>query len=305
MAAVDQRSIYTNVQEHYGRAARESNNSSYGQTVASAFGYSAEELKNAPSESNLGLSCGNPFALANLREGETVIDLGSGAGFDVFQAAKKVGMSGKVYGVDMNEVQDAFQEKELITHDIKEKFKADNTSFIKSQITAIDLPNTIADCIISNCVVNLVPTMQKHLVFKEMFRLLKPGGRIAISDILLKKPLTEALRNDVALYVGCIAGASKVEEYEEYLKKAGFEDVLLVPDNSDLNIYKTADQGFNEAGCCGPASTAKSSCCGSGTTKPMDGQPSDTDLNEWAGSYKHTDAAGNHDLSTTARSQAY
>ncbi|KAL8712734.1 MAG: hypothetical protein Q9220_002942 [cf. Caloplaca sp. 1 TL-2023] len=268
---VDQRSIYHNVQDHYGRAAKESNHGTYGQTVASAFGYSAEELRNAPSESNLGLSCGNPFAMANLREGETVIDLGSGAGFDVFQAAKKVGMSGK----DMLSK----------ARDIKEKFKAENASFVKSRITDVDLPNAIADCIISNCVVNLVPTAEKQQVFQETFRLLKSGGRIAISDILLKKPLTDALRNNVALYVGCVAGASKVEEYERYLTEAGFEDVLLVPDNSDLNIYKTADQGSNEAGCCGPASKAKITCCGSNDTKRTDEPPPDLDLNEWAGKF--------------------
>ncbi len=111
----------------------------------------------------------------------------------------------------------------------KEKAKADNVSFVESPITKIELPDSIADCIISNCVVNLVPEEEKQLAFNEMYRLLKPGGRVAISDILLKKDLTERLKKSMALYIGCIAGASKVHMYEEYLKKAGFKGVMELP----------------------------------------------------------------------------
>ncbi|KAL8795587.1 MAG: hypothetical protein Q9195_002008 [Heterodermia aff. obscurata] len=287
----DNESIYENVQNHYGRSAK-NNDSSYGNTVASEFGYSKEDLKNAPLESNLGLSCGNPFAIANLREGETIVDLGSGAGFDVFQAAKKVGASGKAIGVDMNE--------EMLSkaNDIKAKVEAHNVFFVKSRITKIELPNETANCIISNCVVNLVPTAEKQLVFNEMFRLLKPNGRVALSDILLKKDLPNELKNSVALYVGCISGASRMGEYEHHLRQAGFQDILIIPDRSDLNVYKTQGEDGTNLGCCGPTikDDTKSECCGSKESKSTcngnngkaenDDKLAEIDLNEWAGSYK-------------------
>lgn len=237
-------SIYKTVQNHYGSTARSNDNSSYGSTVASAFGYPVEELTANPSEANLGLSCGNPFAIANLREGETVIDLGSGAGFDVFQAARKVGASGTVIGVDMNKVwrfglwrnpgsksecsgiyELISQHQEMLSraNSIKHKVGAENVSFVESRITNINLPTATADCIISNCVINLVPEAEKQSAFNEMFRLLKPKGRIAISDILLKRDLPNELKSNIALYVGCIAGASHVEEYERYMRGAGFQ----------------------------------------------------------------------------------
>jgi arsenite methyltransferase len=127
------------------------------------------------------------------------------------------------------------------------KKKANNVSFIKSRITAIDLPSESADVAISNCVINLVPDEEKHLVFKEMHRILKPGGRVAVSDILTKKPLTEDMKQNVALYVGCIAGASRKEEYEKWLAEAGFENVAIVDADSDLNVYTSGDV---DTGCC-------------------------------------------------------
>lgn len=167
------------------------------------------------------------------------MDLGSGAGFDVFLAAKKVGERGKAIGVDMNKVRDPLSVQLGDTEYLnvrqamlerarsnKEKSGADNTSFIESPITDITLPSATVDCIISNCVVNLVPELEKQLVFDEMFRLLKPGGRVAISDILAKKKLPLEMKRDMGLYVGCIAGASEVGQYEEYLRVAGFKGTM-------------------------------------------------------------------------------
>ena len=170
-----------------------------------------------------------------------MVDLGSGAGFDVFLASKKVGRNGKAIGVDRNKVHLLVLIKKehclMIKQEMlekansnKKKTGADNVSFIKSPITDIALPDTTVDCIISNCVVNLVPEQEKQLCFNEMFRLLKPGGRVAISDILLKgRDLPADLKTNVALYVGCIAGASQIKDYEKYLRSAGFSGMGFDP----------------------------------------------------------------------------
>jgi ubiquinone/menaquinone biosynthesis C-methylase UbiE len=157
---------------------------------------------------------------ADSPQGETVVDLGSGAGLDVFLSASRVGAKGRAIGIDRN--------KDMLAkaNENKRKGGIENAEFVESPITRIELPDGIADCVISNCVINLVPEDEKHLVFKEIFRLSKPGGRVAISDILAKKPLPEALRMDVARYVGCIAGASLVEHYRAWLQDAGFHGEL-------------------------------------------------------------------------------
>ncbi|KFA60385.1 hypothetical protein S40285_07684 [Stachybotrys chlorohalonatus IBT 40285] len=214
---MDPQTIYDQVSTHYS-AASQGTTTEYESAIAKSFGYSEDELASAAEGSNLGLSCGNPLAMASIREGETVIDLGSGAGFDCFLAANKVGRSGKVIGVDMN--------KDMLAKATKIKTETGkaNVEFVESGITDMSgLQSGIADCIISNCVINLVPATEKHLVFKEIFRLLKPGGRLAISDILAKKAMPEKLKSDMAMYVGCISGASVVGEYEKFLKDAGFE----------------------------------------------------------------------------------
>ncbi|KAK4084353.1 uncharacterized protein Triagg1_833 [Trichoderma aggressivum f. europaeum] len=207
--------IYAEVDKRYSAAAG-GVEAWYADSVTRAFGYTKEELSGILQDANLGLSCGNPLAIATLREGETVIDLGSGAGFGAFLAARKVGSSGRVIGVDMNE--DMLKKAEAL----KALWGQKNVEFVQSQITRIALEDGIADCIISNCVINLVPEEEKQLVFNEMFRLLKPGGRFAISDILAKGPLPDAIKRSMALYVGCIAGASELWMYQKYLKEAGF-----------------------------------------------------------------------------------
>lgn len=259
--------IYDLVQACYGEVASRSSTkerTSVEENVAKAFGYDASELSSVPKHANLGVSCGNPLALANLREvsswmlewnnspcliyfqGEIVIDLGSGGGLDVLLAAQKVGPKGKAIGVDMTKVKrhlvtsrhnltqskhrklTVFQQSMLdLARKNAEKAHAFNVSFVQGSITSIPLPDCTASCIISNCVVNLVPAADKPLAFHEMFRLLTPGGRVAISDILARKQLPEEMARDLSLYVGCIAGASLVHEYEEYLHNAGFKGAHL------------------------------------------------------------------------------
>lgn len=185
--------------------------------VSKGLGYTDEDINKVPDGANLGLGCGNPIALASLKEGETVLDLGSGAGFDCFLAANKVGEKGKVIGVDMT--------PEMIEK-ARGNAKKDNYSNVEFRLGEIDnLPvadNTI-DIVISNCVINLAP--KKSRVFEEAYRVLKPGGRIMISDIVLLKQLPENILNSIEAYVGCISGAIKMEDYLKAMEDAGFKKV--------------------------------------------------------------------------------
>jgi arsenite methyltransferase len=299
---MDSTTIYNHVHTRYSATARTDSPTDHVQTVARAFGYSAEDLASIPSASNLGLSCGNPLALASLKQGETVVDLGCGAGFDVFLAAKKLGDKGRAIGVDMNEVAKSPSRALLgwsLTHiqDMLAKARANaskshtnNVSFVHSRITAINLPDESADVVISNCVINLVPDAEKHLVFKEMHRLLRPGGRLAVSDILTRKPLPGDMKRNVALYVGCVAGASSKEEYEKWLGEAGFEDVAIVDEGSDLNVWTRGEA----SGCCdgGEVEEKEQACCNGerkedgGVAEDMKRDLKEMDLNEWAGEKK-------------------
>src|SRR3954452_12000174 len=210
------------------------------QAVAEAFGYSAEELSSIPAEANMGLSCGNPTATANLRPGEVVVDLGSGGGIDVLLAAKKVGPSGRAVGIDMTD--------EMLDRARKNAAKAgaENAELHKATIDHLPLADASADCIISNCVINLAP--DKRAVFREMARVLKPGGRVAVSDIALKKPLPPEVGHVLLAYVGCIAGAIPIEEYRDGLKEAGFAHVEIIDSGADLNAYAQIE---GQGGCCG------------------------------------------------------
>ncbi|KAJ5135729.1 Arsenite methyltransferase [Penicillium bovifimosum] len=280
---MDSNPIYNHVQGRYGGLADRSaacEQRKTEQAIAQSFGYDAGELSSIPAAANLGVSCGNPLVLANLREGESVIDLGSGGGIDVLLAAKKVGPNGKVIGVDMT--------KSMLELAWKNSAEAGatNVSFIEASITSIPLPDASANCIISNCVVNLVPTADKNVVFHEMFRLLKPGGRVAISDILTRKKLPEEVVTNLSFYVGCIAGASQVHEYEEYLRSAGFKDILIVDTHSDINVYKDLVQGQMNTGETSCESGAPSCCGGSQRQPPPEADLLGHDFNEWAGSFK-------------------
>lgn len=236
--------ILDSVKAKYGAVAESSlsSNNAGVKAVAEAFGYSAEELTSIPAEANMGLSCGNPTATANLRPGEVVVDLGSGGGLDVFLAARQIGSTGKAIGIDMT----AAMIERARTN--AEKGGYTNVEFHFASIDSIPLPDASADCVISNCVLNLAP--DKPAVFREIARILKPGGRMAVSDIALKGELPEAIASSLAAYVGCIAGAIPVKIYREELLKAGFEYVEIIDSGSDLNAYKKVK---NQAGCCSPA----------------------------------------------------
>jgi SAM-dependent methyltransferase len=212
------------------------------QAVAEAFGYTAEELTSIPADANMGLSCGNPTATAHLKAGEVVVDLGSGGGLDVFLASSMVGREGRAIGIDM-------------TPAMIERARANaaaggytNVEFHLSTIDRIPLPDASVDCVISNCVLNLAP--DKPAVFREIARVLKPGGRVAVSDIALKHELPEEVAKSMAAYVGCIGGAIKIDDYRTGLLAAGFDHVEIVDSGADLNAYAKVE---NQAGCCSPA----------------------------------------------------
>lgn len=188
--------------------------------VSKGIGYTDEELASVPEGANLGLGCGNPVALASLKEGETVLDLGSGAGFDCFLAANKVGKSGKVIGVDMTpEMLDKAREN-------AQKDGYDNVEFRLGEIENIPAADNSVDAVISNCVINLSP--DKRQVFGEAFRVLRPGGRLMVSDIVLLAPLPDFIKNSIEAYVGCVAGAMLRDEYINTIRDAGFRDVEIV-----------------------------------------------------------------------------
>ena len=210
--------------------------------VAEAFGYSSEELGSIPAEANMGLSCGNPIATASITEGEVVVDLGCGGGLDVFLAARKVGPTGRAIGIDMT------PEMLELARRNAEKSGATNVEFHQATIDQLPLPDGSVDCVISNCVINLAT--DKQAVFAEVARVLKPGGRLAVSDIALKAELPPDLAGDLLAYVGCIAGAIPIEEYQAGLVAAGFDAVQVVDTHSDLNAYAKVE---NQSACCSPS----------------------------------------------------
>ncbi len=192
--------------------------------LSKRIGYTEEELKAAPPESNLGLGCGNPVALASIREGDTVLDLGSGAGFDCFLASYRVGPKGMVIGVDM-------------TSEMVEKARANamkgnytNIDFRQGELENMPVADNYIDVVISNCVINLVP--DKRRVFKEAFRVLKPGGRLAVSDIVLLKELPDFVKMSTEAYIGCLAGAIMKASYIEAMRSAGFQEIRIVDESS-------------------------------------------------------------------------
>jgi ubiquinone/menaquinone biosynthesis C-methylase UbiE len=184
------------------------------------IGYSEEDLKNIPEDSTMGLGCGNPVALAGLREGETVLDLGSGGGIDVFLAAKKVGAKGRVIGVDMTEEM-VNKSRALAT-----KYGYQNVEFRLGEIENLPIDNESIDIIISNCVINLSPDKEK--VFREAHRVLKPDGRLLISDIVTEEELPDEVQKNFAAWAGCVAGALEKRQYLDTIKGAGFKKVDIV-----------------------------------------------------------------------------
>jgi arsenite methyltransferase len=228
----EQETIRAIVRQGYGAVAEAEESTSCGPTccggqvsnaeaLAHSVGYSQQELEQLPQGANMGLSCGNPTALAALRVGEAVLDLGSGGGFDVFIAGKKVGPTGHVIGVDMTPQMLAKARKNQDAYTERTGFN--NVEFRLGEIEHLPVANGTVDVVISNCVINLSP--QKKQVYSEIARVLVPGGRIAISDIVLKRPLPREIRSDAEALVGCVAGALLISQLEAILHGAGLVDI--------------------------------------------------------------------------------
>ena len=237
---MDSTDIKEVVKEKYGQAAaRVKSGGGCCSSAASAFGdedpitkglYGADETASLPEEAVLAsLGCGNPTALAELRLGETVLDLGSGGGIDVLLSAKRVGPTGKAYGLDMTD------EMLALAHENKRKAGVENVEFLRGEIESIPLPENSVDVIISNCVINL--SADKDQVLKEAFRVLKPGGRFAVSDVVVRGEVPQEIRKNVELWIGCVAGALEEKEYRAKLAAAGFEDINIEP----TRIYRAED----------------------------------------------------------------
>lgn len=226
-------SIKEAVREKYGNAARRAGSACCGSSAKSPITsnlYTAQEQDALPDAAvAASLGCGNPTALAELKPGETVLDLGSGGGIDVLLSARRVGPAGKAYGLDMTD------EMLALARENQRKAGATNVEFLKGEIEAIPLPDNSVDVIISNCVINL--SGDKDRVLREAFRVLKPGGRFAVSDVVTRGAVPEALRRDMLLWVGCIAGALAEEDYRAKLAAAGFAAIAIEP----TRVYRVED----------------------------------------------------------------
>ncbi|MFZ2536993.1 arsenite methyltransferase [Methanothrix sp.] len=233
MLTLKEREMKRAVKEGYARIAKQatsdyasrccSGDADIPEELSKRMGYTDEEIQAAPPESNLGLGCGNPVALASLSEGETVLDMGSGAGFDCFLASDRVGPLGKVIGVD-------------ITSEMVEKARANsrkggyaNIDFRQGDLENMPVADNYVDVVISNCVINLIPN--KRMAFREAFRVLKPGGRLAVSDVVLLKELPEFVKSSTEAYIGCLAGAIMKDDYLDIIKSIGFGDVRVVAES--------------------------------------------------------------------------
>jgi len=234
--------IKEHVRSEYGQAARQAKNGKpsccgtgsllEGDALDPITGnlYGADETCGLPVEAvRASFGCGNPTALATIQPGETVLDLGSGGGIDVFLSARRVGSTGKVYGLDMTD------EMLALARENQRKAGVTNVEFLKGDIEQIPLPDNSVDLIISNCVINLSP--DKDQVLREAFRVLKPGGRVAVSDIVIRGAMPQAIRHSVELWAGCVAGALEESNYETKLKEAGFDQVSIEP----TRIYTSED----------------------------------------------------------------
>jgi len=210
------------------------------ENISSGSGYNKKDMSSVPEGSNLGLGCGNPVAMASLKKGETVLDLGAGAGFDCFLASKRVGKSGKVIGLDMT--------KEMVekarSNALRGGYK--NVEFLLGEIENIPLADNSVNTVISNCVINLSP--EKGKVFKEIRRVLKPGGRFMVSDIVLSKPLPKNIKNSANAYVGCVSGAILKKKYLDFIKKAGFQNIEITQEKEFPVDYILGDTASTTAG---------------------------------------------------------
>jgi arsenite methyltransferase len=238
--------IRQNVRESYSQVAESSNSgdscgtessccgvsddAAINALVSTRLGYSDNDLKNVPEGADMGLGCGNPRAIAGIQTGETILDLGSGGGFDCFLAAAETGETGLVIGIDMTPTMISKARNNAV------KGKYHHVEFRLGEIEHMPVANECVDVIISNCVINLSP--DKKQVFSEAFRVLKPGGRLAISDVVASTELPEEIRNDLALYSGCMAGASQITELQTILEKNGFEKIKIAPKDESKDFIK-------------------------------------------------------------------
>ncbi len=196
--------------------------------ISGVIGYSKDDMGDVPEGANLGLGCGNPLALASLKTGETVVDLGSGGGFDCFLSARQIGETGQVIGVDMTP--DMISKARLNV----EKTEFDNIEFRLGEIENLPVADNVADIIISNCVINLSPDKQR--VFQEAFRVLKLGGRLSISDIVATAKIPDEIQKNLAMISACVAGAATIEDTETILKQVGFKDIRITPKDESRSI---------------------------------------------------------------------
>ncbi len=246
-------SVRQHVRESYAKVAEASNNNESCGVESSCcgvsadidintlnslrLGYSEEDLENVPEGADMGLGCGNPRAIASLKAGETVVDLGAGGGFDAFLAAREVGKTGRVIGIDMTPtmLSKARNNAEIAGFD--------NVEFRLGEIEHLPVADNSVDVIISNCVINLSPN--KPQVFRDALRILKPGGRLAISDVVATCEMPEEMKNDPALYAGCMAGASLIEELEAMMQQAGFEQIRITPKDESKEFIRDWAPGKN------------------------------------------------------------
>ncbi|KAG1731568.1 S-adenosyl-L-methionine-dependent methyltransferase [Suillus lakei] len=255
--------VVSAVCDAYSSIARDGAHIEYAAVVAEAFGYTVEQLKSIPAESHMGLSCGNPVAVASVKEGETVLDLGSGAGIDVLLAAQKdmVNLARK--------------------NAIKQGYRPPQVVFIQTKLTQpMPVATASVDCILSNCVINLLPDAGKTALLKETYRVLKPGGRLVVDDIIARKPFPDTVRSDLPAHIGCISGALQLEQYRALMKDAGFTDALFVETGGDLEVYKSPGPTGSGA----PPSSPSTKCCAAAAS-PLP-QTTIGNLNEWAASYQ-------------------
>lgn len=248
MTSINPQSVHDQVREGYGRIARNHSSSNCAgdsangggccgpvalepHHLAQAIGYSSQELAASPDGANMGLSCGNPTAIASLKPGETVLDLGSGGGFDCFIAGPKVGKTGRVIGVDMTA--DMLSKARRNIDGYRKLSGLDNVEFRMGEIEHLPVADASVDVVISNCVLNLSP--DKPQVWKEIARVLKPGGRVAVSDLALLKPLPASVRRDVEALIGCVAGAVLIAETRTMMEAAGFSEIALTSRNQYID----------------------------------------------------------------------
>ncbi|KAL9101022.1 MAG: hypothetical protein Q9163_003664 [Psora crenata] len=282
-------STYATVESGYSYRATNRISNGLRTRITAALGYDPVEASVVPEAANIGEGCGNPLLIANLSEGDTVLDLGSGGGFDCFLAAKRVGPTGRVIGIDMTEKMVDLARRNARTGNYS------NVTFLQSRISQLPVQDASISCVLSNCVLNLVPAAEKPHVFAEIYRVLKPGGYVAMSDFLAHKPLPQEMIDDPALQAGCVSGAVETVVMQEYLQQAGFSDILLMDTKKDLGLYKDGEAAKSVTPCCaGGARGPKEQVTASGRKEL------DYDINKWIGSFQIYALKGEEDHRTSA-----